>query len=85
MKKLLAIVLLTALAGASIHAARLQQAERVARAAVAESVRATVLTKRVDQLEPTPVVVPGAKIIYEPAALLFYSQPQSMTTRVVAR
>jgi hypothetical protein len=34
MKKLLAIVLLTALAGVSIHAARLQQAERVARAAV---------------------------------------------------
>jgi hypothetical protein len=84
MKKLLAIVLLTALAGVSIHAARLQQAERVARAAVAESVRASGLTKRVDQLEPTPVVALGAKI-YEPAALLFYSQPQSMTTREVAQ
>jgi hypothetical protein len=84
MKKLLAIVLLTALAGVSIHAARLQQAERVARAAVAESVRASGLTKRVDQLEPTPVVAPGAKI-YEPAALLLYSQPQSLATRVEVR
>lgn len=84
MKKLLAMVLLTALAGASIHAARTQQAERVARAAVAESVSAPILTKRVDQLEPPPVGALETKI-YEPAALLLYSRPQSVTTRVVAR
>jgi hypothetical protein len=84
MKKLLAIMFVTALAGVSIHAARMQQAERVARAVIAESVRASDLTKRVDQLEPTSDVPLGTKI-YEPAALLLYSQPQAMTTRVVTQ
>jgi hypothetical protein len=84
MKKLLATVLLTAIAGVSIHAARMQQAERVARAVGGESVRASGLTKRVDQLESTSAVPLGTKI-YEPAALLLYSQPQAMTTRVVTQ
>lgn len=81
MKKLLTIMFVTALAGVSIPAAR---TERVARAAVDEVAGPPVLTKRLDQPESPPKVAVEIKI-YEPAALLLYSQPRSVTQRVVTR
>jgi hypothetical protein len=84
MKKLLAIVLLTALIGVSIHTGRSHQLDRSSRAPLPAPATKVLVTKVLNPAPGATVSAAGTRI-YEPAAVLLYSQPQSVTTRLVAR
>lgn len=84
MKKMPAIVLMTALAGVSIHAARSHQEMRSSRSGESARPANVTVTKQLNQMSAPAVSAPDARV-YEPAVILRYSQPQSVTPRLVTR